>query len=82
MLHYLKDSKREHNFTDPLNASSVQGYGHIALQVQDVHKAFDLLLKNGAAQVVPPSPAVKKGDLYAYVKDIEGNLIELIQAGN
>jgi 4-hydroxyphenylpyruvate dioxygenase-like putative hemolysin len=32
----LKDSKREHNFADPLNASSVQGYGHIALQVQDV----------------------------------------------
>ena len=64
----IKEQSYHHQIrTNPLNASSVQGYGHIALQVQDVHKAFDLLLKNGATQVVPPSLAVKKGDLYAYV---------------
>jgi len=77
----LKNSTREQRFTDPLNAASVQGYGHMALIVKDLHTVFNELINNGALQVIPPSPAVKKGDTYAYVKDLEGNLIELIQGG-
>jgi len=77
----LKNSTREHRFTDPLNAASVQGYGHMALIVKDLHTVFNELINNGALQIIPISPAVKKGDIYAYVKNLEGNLIELIQNG-
>lgn len=77
----LKGSERKYDFTDPLSASKIEGYGHIAFEVSNLKAAFDKLVNAGAKAVVPPSPAVKKGDTYAYVKDIEGNLIELIQPG-
>jgi catechol 2,3-dioxygenase-like lactoylglutathione lyase family enzyme len=66
-------------FNDPLDAAGTQGYGHWGIQVPDVLGAFDQLTANGATAVWPPAPAVRPGDVYAYVKDPEGNLIELIQ---
>lgn len=53
----------------------------MAFEISNLKEAFDMLVKAGARAVVSPSPALKKGDTYAYVKDIEGNLIELIQPG-
>jgi catechol 2,3-dioxygenase-like lactoylglutathione lyase family enzyme len=56
-----------------------QGYGHWAVDVDDLEAAFTWLLSAGAIEVWPPADAVAPGARFAYVKDPEGNLIELIQ---
>lgn len=72
-------STRAQAFDDPLDASRTQGYGHLALEVNQLDQAFTQLTKAGAQPVWPPAPAVQPGARFAYVKDPEGNLIELIQ---
>jgi catechol 2,3-dioxygenase-like lactoylglutathione lyase family enzyme len=76
----LKGSRREREFSDPLDACSDQGYGHLAIEVNNLDEAFNNLISGGAKLVLKPSPAVQKGAFFAYVKDPEGNLIELIQS--
>lgn len=66
-------------YADPLEASLTQGFGHWALSVTDLDRAFAELVAAGGAAVWPPAPAVEPGARFAYVKDPEGNLIELIQ---
>jgi catechol 2,3-dioxygenase-like lactoylglutathione lyase family enzyme len=72
-------SRRAGAFADALDASLSQGYGHWALEVDDLDRAFAGLLAAGARRVSAPAPAVEPGARFAYVKDPEGNLIELIQ---
>jgi catechol 2,3-dioxygenase-like lactoylglutathione lyase family enzyme len=72
-------SSRGRAFADALDASLSQGYGHWALQVDNLDHAFADLLAAGAQPVSAPAPAVEPGARFAYVKDPEGNLIELIQ---
>ena len=67
------------SFDDPLAAAGVQGYGHWAIRVVDLDAAFGSLTEHGASAVSAPAPAVRPGDRFAYVKDPEGNLLELIQ---
>lgn len=57
----LKGSKREREFSDPLDACSVQGYGHLAIEVNNLDEAFKNLISGGAKLVSKPSPAVQKG---------------------
>ena len=66
-------------FGDPLDTLRGQGYGHWALAVDDLDAAFTRLTGSGAEAVWPPADAVQPGARFAYVKDPEGNLIELIQ---
>jgi len=66
-------------FDDPFDGASVQGYFHWALYVGDVAEAFAQALAAGAREVSAPAPAVRAGAWFAYVKDPEGNLLELIQ---
>lgn len=68
---------REYN--DALDASLTLGYGHWALQVSNLDQAFAKLTAAGAKTVSVPGPAVQPGARFAYVKDPEGNLIELMQ---
>src|SRR5580704_10880707 len=72
-------SARAEVFGDPLDTLRGQGYGHWALEVEDLDAAFARLAKSGAETVWPPADAVQPGARFAYVKDPEGNLIELIQ---
>jgi catechol 2,3-dioxygenase-like lactoylglutathione lyase family enzyme len=72
-------SSRFRTFADALDASLSQGYSHWALEVDDLDRAFAGLLAAGARRVSAPAPAVEPGARFAYVKDPEGNLIELIQ---
>jgi catechol 2,3-dioxygenase-like lactoylglutathione lyase family enzyme len=72
-------SAREAIHGDPLDAARGQGYGHWALRVGDVEATFAWLVSRGAEAVWPPADAVAPGARFAYVKDPEGNLIELIQ---
>ncbi|HEY0474658.1 MAG TPA: VOC family protein [Kribbella sp.] len=72
-------SVRHRPFADPLDASSSQGFGHWAVSVRDLDQAFASITAAGGTAVWPPAPAVQPGARFAYVKDPEGNLIELIQ---
>lgn len=72
-------STRPRVFTDPLDACREQGYGHWALEVDALDAALTALTAAGAQAVWPPADAVQPGARFAYVKDPEGNLIELIQ---
>jgi catechol 2,3-dioxygenase-like lactoylglutathione lyase family enzyme len=73
------DSARTEVFGDPMDTLRGQGYGHWALQVDDLDAAFSWLISSGAEAVWPPAAAVQPGARFAYVKDPEANLIELIQ---
>ena len=66
-------------FTDAYDGAGTQGYFHWALAVDDLDRAFDGLLAAGATQVSAPAHALRPGVRFAYVKDPEGNLIELTQ---
>jgi catechol 2,3-dioxygenase-like lactoylglutathione lyase family enzyme len=72
-------SERAGEYSDPLDMTRSQGYGHWAVDVDDLDTAFRWLLDAGATEVWPPADAVAPGARFAYVKDPEGNLIELIQ---
>jgi catechol 2,3-dioxygenase-like lactoylglutathione lyase family enzyme len=72
-------SARTEVYSDPLDTLRGQGYGHWALAVGDLDAAFAAITDNGGGAVWPPADAVEPGARFAYVKDPEGNLIELIQ---
>ena len=72
-------SARTGTYSDPLDMTRSQGYGHWAVDVDDLATAFAWLLDAGATEVWAPADAVAPGARFAYVKDPEGNLIELIQ---
>jgi catechol 2,3-dioxygenase-like lactoylglutathione lyase family enzyme len=73
------DSTRDTAYPDPLETTRTQGYGHWALEVDDLDTTFTHLTTHGAEPIWPPADAVAPGARFAYVKDPEGNLIELIQ---
>jgi catechol 2,3-dioxygenase-like lactoylglutathione lyase family enzyme len=69
----------EQNFADVYDGASVQGYFHFAVQVTDLDTTYDDVLSAGATSVSAPAAAMMLPGLrYAYVKDPEGNLIELL----
>ncbi|HTW03968.1 MAG TPA: VOC family protein [Streptosporangiaceae bacterium] len=72
-------SRRAEVYGDPLDTLRGQGYGHWAVEVSDLDGAFAAVTENGGRAVWPPADAVQPGARFAYVKDPEGNLIELIQ---
>ncbi|QWU15460.1 Glyoxalase/Bleomycin resistance protein/Dioxygenase superfamily protein [Paenibacillus sophorae] len=74
-----RGESKPQKFKDPFDASGTQGYFHWALYVKDLEKVYSDILAAGAVSVSPPADAVRPGARFAYVKDPEGNLIELIQ---
>ena len=72
-------SARDRPPGDPLSAALARGYGHWAIAVPDLERAFAGLTAVGGRAVWPPADAVSPGARFAYVADPEGNLIELIQ---
>ena len=73
-------SSRVEGYDDPLDAARGQGYGHWAVEVDDLDSTWAHLLAAEAQPVWPPADAVQPGARFAYVKDPEGNLIEFIQS--
>jgi len=66
-------------YPDPYAATAVQTFTHLALQVPDLDDAFErLTAEYGAPAVTEPGPGATPGMRYAYIRDPEGNLIELI----
>jgi catechol 2,3-dioxygenase-like lactoylglutathione lyase family enzyme len=74
-----REGSRAQSFHDPLEAALTQGYGHWALEVDDLDQVFEALSAAGAESVSPPAPAVQPGARFACLRDPEGNLLELIQ---
>lgn len=72
-------ARRDRAYADPLDAANTLGFGHWAVSVRDLDVAFTTIVAAGGAAVWPPADAVAPGARFAYVKDPEGNLIELIQ---
>jgi len=72
-------ASRTRAYSDPLDAASTLGFGHWAISVRDLDTAFATIVAAGGLAVWPPADAVQPGARFAYVKDPEGNLIELIQ---
>ena len=66
-------------FADPFDGAGTQGYFHWAVQVDDLDEAFARVREAGAREVSAPADAVRPGMRFAYLKDPEGNLLELIQ---
>jgi catechol 2,3-dioxygenase-like lactoylglutathione lyase family enzyme len=67
--------------TDPNAALLTRGWGHIALEVEDLDETYLRLLAAGASGVWDPRPSPQPGVRMAFLHDPEGNLIELIQRG-
>jgi catechol 2,3-dioxygenase-like lactoylglutathione lyase family enzyme len=63
---------------DPLEAVLTEGYGHMALEVDDVDAFFQHLLRCGATPILSPRAAPVPGARMAYLADPEGNLIEIL----
>lgn len=66
-------------FADAYDGAGIQGYFHWALAVDDLDASFESLLAAGATEVSAPADAIRPGFGYAYVRDPEANLIELVQ---
>ena len=62
----------------PLAAAGTRGYGHFCLCVADVDAAYATLIAAGATMRMPPSPSPRQGARVAFLADLEGNLIELL----
>ena len=62
----------------PVEAALTRGFGHIALDVADVDRAYHELLDRGATDRMSPRPSPEDGVRMAYLADPEGNLIELL----
>jgi catechol 2,3-dioxygenase-like lactoylglutathione lyase family enzyme len=66
------------SFTDPLDGAGTRGYFHWALTVTDLDAAYASALAAGATPVSTPADAARTGVRFAYVKDPEENLLELV----
>ncbi len=55
------------------------GFGHLAIGVDDIYKACDLMRDSGAIISREPGPVKGGSTVIAFVKDPDGYAIELIQ---
>lgn len=54
------------------------GYGHVALEVDDVYKACDAIRERGGVITREPGPMKHGSTILAFVKDPDGYSIELL----
>jgi lactoylglutathione lyase len=64
---------------DPPSANAIRGFNHICVAVDDLDTAYAWVLENGARPVWDPRDAPEAGVRMAYIADLDGNLVELIQ---
>ena len=71
------DQHSKYSSTQP--AANREGFGHIAFEVDDVHKATQKVLQHGGSKVgeIVSAEVDGKGLTFIYLADPEGNIIEL-----
>jgi len=57
------------------------GYGHIALEVDDIHAAVDAAAAQGCKVLRPAGPMSHGSTVIAFIEDPDGYPIEFIQKG-
>jgi lactoylglutathione lyase len=57
------------------------GYGHVAIEVDDAYKACDDVTKAGGNVIRPAGPMMHGTTVIAFVEDPDGYKVEFIQAG-
>jgi catechol 2,3-dioxygenase-like lactoylglutathione lyase family enzyme len=70
---------RPQEFADALDGASIQGFSHWGIAVDDLDAAYADVVAAGGRALSAPADGVQPGMRFAYVKDPEGNLLELIQ---
>jgi catechol 2,3-dioxygenase-like lactoylglutathione lyase family enzyme len=63
----------------PPDALLTRGYGHVAFAAADLDAAYAGLLARGATPVWDPRPSPEPGVRMAFVADLDGNLVELVE---
>ncbi len=59
-----------------------EGYGHIAIGVDDIHTTCTAIADRGGRVVRPPGPMKHGSTVIAFVEDPDGYKVELIQLGS
>jgi lactoylglutathione lyase len=65
---------------DPSAALLTHGYGHIAFTTEDLDTTFAELVAKGATPVWDPRPSPQPGVRMAFIADLDGHLIEVMEA--
>lgn len=63
----------------PFKASEVHGYHHVCLEVEELDSAYDQAVEAGARPVWEPHQSPDPSLRVAYIADLDGNFIELLQ---
>ncbi|GGH33597.1 VOC family protein [Microbacterium album] len=63
---------------DAADAMLTHGWGHLCFRVANLEAEFARLVEAGATIVNPPAASPDPASRFAYVGDLEGNLIELV----
>lgn len=58
-----------------------EGYGHIAIEVNDVYTACDQIKSKGGEVVREAGPMKHGNSILAFVRDPDGYMVELLSAG-
>ena len=59
-----------------------EGYGHIALGVENIYATCKTITKNGGQLVREPGPMKHGSSVIAFIEDPDGYKVELIQVGS
>jgi len=65
---------------DPGADLLIRGYGHFAMETASLDADFARLVAGGATAVWDPRPSPEPGIRMAFIADMDGNLIELVEA--
>lgn len=66
----------------PPAALLTRGYGHVAFATSDLDADYAEIVARGAMPVWDPRPSPEPGVRMAFVADIDGNLIELVEGAS
>jgi catechol 2,3-dioxygenase-like lactoylglutathione lyase family enzyme len=66
----------------PPDALLTRGYGHIAFATSDLDADYAEIVARGATPVWEPRPSPEPGVRMAFVADIDGNLVELVEGAS